>query len=580
MLFPYLMKVSLLLAILTLGYRWLIQFETFSKLNRALLWLNVVAAWSLPLIPLADWGPVEVQAEFHQTIPKIAHAIPVVRQEISSFNPAPSIINSQHLPPWNVLDALTLIYLTGVAVMSAIFLFQVGRLIRLLWKSPSQKSTDGVIFICDEHNTSPYSFFRWVVYNPQNHSESTLQHILAHETEHVLQWHSLDLLLAELQRIALWFNPLAWFHQRLVQANLEYLADRGVLDRGCEKKEYQFDLLRTVLQNRELPLTNSFAQSLLKKRIRMMNKKPSHYLAWGKYGLLIGILYLSSAFVAPYTIKVTEFLPPLVGVVFETPAKTKVLEEKPVKKEQDNLDKPAPKTVAVIDSSQNVPSEEIKSKWVVEQNGTLYYAISPLATWDDINEIKKAVKRYGAEMNINAIEYDPLQKFITNLTVHIEAKGGSSKATEGEGKFVPMKGESGYIGKNGMGTGGDLPQLVTALQKDYDTALAFAKEHETEYFEYRLSQKISDQKLSSSSHGFDRASLDGKNAASILNTEGVSKSADNLLKLESEHRNSELYLNTQSATFTELNSLPIEKFVAIKIIKDQRGKKYVFVYAK
>lgn len=578
MLFPYLVKVSVLLAVLTLGYRWLIQFETFSKLNRALLWLNVLAAWSLPLIPLADWGPVEVQAEFHQTIPKIAKVVPVVKQEISSFNPAPSIINSQHLPQWNIVDTLTLIYLAGVAVMLAIFLFQVGRLIRLLWKSPSQKSADGVIFIQDERNTSPYSFFRWVVYNPHNHSKSTLQHILAHETEHVLQWHSLDLLLAELQRIALWFNPLAWFHQRLVQANLEYLADRGVLDRGCEKKEYQFDLLRTVLQNRELPLTNSFAQSLLKKRIRMMNKKPSHYLAWGKYGLLIGILYLSSAFVAPYTIKVAEFLPPLVGVVLEARLPNLPI-EKPIKKEQ-NLIPAASKAIVAIDSSQTVKPEKPKSKWIVEQNGTLYYAISPLATWDDINEIKKEVKRFGAEMNINAIEYDPLQKFITHLTVHIESKGGSTKATEGEGKFVPMKGESGYIGKNQMGTGGDQPQLVKALQDDYDKALEFAKEHETEYFEYRLSQKINDQMLSSSSHGFDRASLDGKNAASILNTEGVSKSADNLLKLESEHRNSELYLNTQSATFTELNSLPIEKFVGIKIIKDQRGKKYIIVYAK
>jgi hypothetical protein len=203
-----------------------------------------------------------------------------------------------------------------------------------------------------------------------------------------------------------------------------------------------------------------------------------------------------------------------------------------------------------------------------------------LATWDDINEIKKAVKQYGAEMNINAIEYDPLQKFITNLTVHIEAKGGSSKATEGEGKFVPMKGESGYIGKNGMGTGGDLPQLVTALQKDYDTALAFAKEHETEYFEYRLSQKISDQKLSWSSNGFERESLEGKNAELHRTKDGVSKSDDNLLKLDPEYSNAELYLNTQPATLTDLNSLPIEKFVAIKIIKDQRGKKYVIVYAK
>ncbi|MBE9461066.1 hypothetical protein ACFP1I_18965 [Dyadobacter subterraneus] len=68
MLIAYLLKVSLILAILTLGYRWLIQFETFSKMNRVLLWNNVFAAWTLPFIPLPNWGPIEVQEEFHQQI--------------------------------------------------------------------------------------------------------------------------------------------------------------------------------------------------------------------------------------------------------------------------------------------------------------------------------------------------------------------------------------------------------------------------------------------------------------------------------------------------------------------------------
>lgn len=37
MLFPYLLKVSLLLAVATLCYRWMVQFESYSRLNRALL---------------------------------------------------------------------------------------------------------------------------------------------------------------------------------------------------------------------------------------------------------------------------------------------------------------------------------------------------------------------------------------------------------------------------------------------------------------------------------------------------------------------------------------------------------------
>ncbi|WAC09816.1 M56 family metallopeptidase [Dyadobacter pollutisoli] len=576
MLFLYLMKVSLLLAVLTLGYRWLIQFETFSKLNRALLWLNVLAAWSLPLIPLADWGPVEVQAEFHQTIPKIAKVVPVVKQEISSFNPAPSFINSHHLPQWNIMDALTLIYLAGVAIMLAIFLFQVGRLIRLLWKSPSQKSADGVIFTQDERNTSPYSFFRWVIYNPHNHSKSTLQHILAHETEHVLQWHSLDLLLAELQRIALWFNPFAWFHQRLVQANLEYLADRGVLDRGCEKKEYQFDLLRTVLQNRELPLTNSFAQSLLKKRIRMMNKKPSHYFAWGKYGLLIGILYLSSAFVAPYTVKVAEFLPPLVGVVFEednTSIPEVNVEEH--KEESKKIKKEIP-IENKVDSTFIEPGKP-KVKGILIKNDTLYWAITPLTTWDQINAMKGEMRKFGYDMIINKLQYDPLQSFITSLSVHIKDNGGSGTGGTGDDDSTPMEGYSGYVSKGGLGMGQRPPApLKTEMETDYQNALGIKKSKDVEFFEHELVSRIGPN----SGGSVGPAVLSSDRNKQLLEREGFGKSEQNTLLFTDKHANAEYYINTMPSNRDEASKITIDKIKKVAFREDNQHKTYFIIYTK
>lgn len=108
MLLPYLLKVSLLLAVLTLAYRWLIQFETFSKVNRVLLWLNVAAAWTLPLIPLASWGPTEVQHEFHQTLPIIALAIPVASTNISSQSLAPTLLSTEVFPTWGVANPQTI----------------------------------------------------------------------------------------------------------------------------------------------------------------------------------------------------------------------------------------------------------------------------------------------------------------------------------------------------------------------------------------------------------------------------------------------------------------------------------------
>ncbi|CAG5069579.1 hypothetical protein DYBT9623_02315 [Dyadobacter sp. CECT 9623] len=249
MLFPYLLKVSLLLAVLTLGYRWMVQFETFSKLNRALLWLNVIAAWTLPLIPMPDWGPVKVQTEFHQTIPKLAEVIPAVKQQIAAYNPTQVALTRQNLSSPDIMECMLLVYLAGVTALTIFFLFQVGGIFRLLSQSDIERDQK-LLFVRNKHIKSPYSFFRWIVINPENHSKEELQHIVAHETEHALQWHSIDLLAAELQRIVLWFNPFAWYHQKQVQANLEYLADRAVLEGGIGKKQYQYSLLTAAMQGR------------------------------------------------------------------------------------------------------------------------------------------------------------------------------------------------------------------------------------------------------------------------------------------------------------------------------------------
>ena len=290
MLIPYLMKVSLVLAVLTLAYRWLIQFETFSKLNRVLLWLNAAAAWTLPLMSLPSWGPVEVQTEFHHSIPKVVGKLPALGEPIATIQAEPFIASAEAVASkMTAADWISAIYLSGLIVMAAYFLFQISRLLLVVARGRNEECPDGT-FIVHVTGASPFSFFKWIILDSSKHSDHELQNILAHEAEHARQWHSADLLLAEIQKICLWFNPFSWVHQRLVQENLEYLADRAVLDNGFEKKQYQYNLLNAVLDTRELPLTNSFAQSLLKKRIQMMNRKPSHYMAWGKYVAVLALV--------------------------------------------------------------------------------------------------------------------------------------------------------------------------------------------------------------------------------------------------------------------------------------------------
>lgn len=588
MLIPYLMKVSLVLAVLTLAYRWLIQFETFSKLNRVLLWLNVAAAWTLPLVSLPSWGPVEVQNEFHQSIPKVVGKLPLLAKPIATIQSSSFEATLQNAAPsMSAVDWILLVYFAGVIILAARLLFQISQLFIVIAKGRAEQCVDGTS-ILHISGSAPYSFFQWIILDPSKHSESELNNIIAHETEHVRQWHSADLLLVELQRICLWFNPLAWIHQRLVQENLEYLADRAVLDNGFEKKVYQYNLLNAVMRTRELPLTNSFAQSLLKKRVKMMNRKPSHYLVWGKYLGVLALVYISSAFVAPYRDQIVELAPakirpfvqPLIGEVIVNAKPTdsaKTGNEKAIESDtQKEVETIAPNP-AVNDTAQTL-SEQKSPKGVLIVNQTLYWAITPLMTWEDINEIKAAIEKFGQNFQINKIQFDPLQKYITAVSVRIDTKGGYGTGEEhSESEFGPMKGYSGYISGHGHGMGQLPPNpLLKEMEQDYQKALAIAKEYEVAHFEYKLGQSLGGHTTST----FTRQLLNGPSADRFFTKEGFGKSADNTLRISEYHKNSTFYLNTSPSTFVELNEVPFAKFERISLLEDNARRKYIIVYTK
>jgi len=587
MLIPYLMKVSLVLAVLTLAYRWLIQFETFSKLNRVLLWLNAAAAWTLPLMSLPSWGPVEVQTEFHHSIPKVVGKLPALGEPIATIQAEPFQVQASTSTTMTASDWMIAIYFAGMIILALYFLFQIGRLFIVIAKGNSEQCAGG-ISIVRVAGSSPYSFFKWIVLDPSRHSDLALRDIIAHEAEHARQWHSVDLLLAEIQRICLWFNPFSWVHRRLVQENLEYLADRAVLDNGFEKKQYQYNLLNTLLRTRELPLTNSFAQSLLKKRIQMMNRKPSHYLVWGKYMVVVALLYVSSAFVAPYREQIVELAPeqirpfvkPLIGEVIVNAKSTdsaKTRNEKAIESDPQKTVETIAHTPTFRDTSKTT-SDQKSHRGVLIVNQTLYWAITPLMTWEDLNEIKAAIEKFGQNFQINKLQFDPLQKYITAVSVRIDTKGGYGTGEEhSESEFEPMKGYSGYVAGHGHGMGQLPPEpLLRQMEQDYQKALAVAKESEIAHFEYKLGRSLG----AHSARTFTPKLLTGPDAEQFYNKNGFGKSASNTLRISEYHKNATLYLNTNPSTFTALNEIPLSKVKHVSLLEDNARRKYIVVYAE
>jgi hypothetical protein len=133
----------------------------------------------------------------------------------------------------------------------------------------------------------PCSFLNTIFINPEKYDWDTYNQILLHEKVHIRQLHSLDILLAELTIIFQWFNPFAWLLRKEIENNLEYLTDEEVLNDNVEPSSYQMSLLKLSAPHLSLRITTNYNQSLLKKRIIMMNAKRSNIHTLWKYFMLL-----------------------------------------------------------------------------------------------------------------------------------------------------------------------------------------------------------------------------------------------------------------------------------------------------
>jgi peptidase, M56 family len=187
---------------------------------------------------------------------------------------------------WNTI--LLWIYMGGVCMFLLRFVIQLIGIYRLA-KKTEVSTIKGIKVHIIEKNESPFSFFRWIFVNPEVRYESQLQEILIHEQCHVEQKHSIDVVLAELFTIVCWFNPFAWLLKREIRLNLEYLADLYVVQVGCDQKSYQYHLLGMTYHKNVSTILNNFNDLLLKKRIKMMNRRRSRLIVKAKYTLLIPV---------------------------------------------------------------------------------------------------------------------------------------------------------------------------------------------------------------------------------------------------------------------------------------------------
>lgn len=272
----YLLQVNVGLILFYALYKLVCTRDTFFRSRRFILIVSLVLPFILPFIDVREW------LESRDRMIMLTHF------DYSAVLPE-IVVGSEAVETGNRVFVLSewigYLYLVGVVVLLVRLAVQAFSLYRLIVRMP-EKEINGVRVKCLNDPSGPFSFFGWIFMNPAAVKEDEISEILTHEMAHVKQHHSVDVLLAEMVSICCWMNPFAWLLKREVRLNLEFLADRKVMEAGFATKSYQYHLLG-LAYNHKYGLSNNFNFSHLKQRIIMMNKKKSNAAGHIKYALFV-----------------------------------------------------------------------------------------------------------------------------------------------------------------------------------------------------------------------------------------------------------------------------------------------------
>jgi len=265
----YLLLVNFYLLLFFAFYALLLRRETFFQLNRIYLVAASLLSFAIPVIQ-ADWVKdlfitKQVQYTLYGTGAEFM---------VYNFQQAERAVTIGNL--------LIVIYITVTSFLT----------LRLLWQLIVLKKQ-----IEKPSPSAAYSFFKKISLG----KDVADHHVIArHEQVHARQWHSVDVMIIETVMIINWFNPVVYLYRFAIKYIHEYIADMQVIKSGTDKADYALLLLSQTFHVPAHKLTNPFfSNSMLKKRIMMLQKSRSQRIMLVKYclsaPLFVLMMILSSA---------------------------------------------------------------------------------------------------------------------------------------------------------------------------------------------------------------------------------------------------------------------------------------------
>jgi beta-lactamase regulating signal transducer with metallopeptidase domain len=308
-----------------LFYKLMLKKETYHTLNRVVLLACLAVSFILPFVPVSQKfslikesavvsSAVKPNTYDEPTTTAIATPTPLKQPTVA----APTTNNlpqttANSFDRENMVKWAFWIYWIGVVIFGVNLLIQLVFLSYKIFKS--EVIYDGNYRIVElNDDKAPCSFGKYIFINPAKYEWETYNQILIHEKVHAQQYHTLDLIIAEIMVVFQWFNPLAWLYRKEIENNLEFLTDHTVIDRYKVKQDdYQLNLLKVSVPNYAMTITTNYNQSLLKQRIMMMNSRRSNiHIVWKYFAIIPLFICMISLLNKPVAISASigQQLPP------------------------------------------------------------------------------------------------------------------------------------------------------------------------------------------------------------------------------------------------------------------------------
>lgn len=269
----YLLQVSLVMALLFLCYKVLLSSATFHSFKRFTLLGVLLVSWILPLaMPRTGlaarhsrpWGVMAQEAAYTGTGEGSVEIGVPVQVEVSDASQ--DAVSRGAWFRW-----LVPVYVAGLL---GVFLFTLVSVLRLalIIRMGDKRRRHGFTIVLNDVAAGPFSWGRYMVLRRQD-CDSDLSLVMNHELNHIRRRHWIDNMLAQMNMMLLWFNPVSCMIMRELKRIHEFEADQAVS--SGQLRRYQLMLLKKTVGSSFPTFADSLNHSQLKIRITMMMKRKS-----------------------------------------------------------------------------------------------------------------------------------------------------------------------------------------------------------------------------------------------------------------------------------------------------------------